>query len=37
VVALNQDGWIAQNGTRPAKVKGDSVIYELTLQGKSSP
>ena len=36
MVALNQDGWIAQNGTRPAKVKGDSVLYELTLKGKAA-
>ena len=34
--ALNQEGWIAQNGTRPAKVKGDSILYELTLKGKAA-
>jgi hypothetical protein len=34
--ALATDGWIAQNGTRPAKVQGDSVLYMLTLQGKAA-
>ena len=36
MTVLNQDGWIAQNGTRPAKVKGDSILYELTLKGKAA-
>jgi DNA-binding PadR family transcriptional regulator len=34
--ALSQEGWITQNGTRPAKVKGDSILYELTLKGKAA-
>jgi len=34
--ALNHDGWITQNGTRPAKVKGDSILYEVTLKGKAA-
>ena len=34
LVTLNQDRWIIQMGTRPAKVKGDSAIYELTKKGK---
>lgn len=34
MVALNREGWITQNGTRPAKVKGDTILYELTLKGK---
>jgi chromosome segregation and condensation protein ScpB len=33
---LNQDGWITQMGTRPAKVKGDSALYELTMKAKAA-
>ena len=31
--ALSQEGWITQKGTRPGKVQGDSILYELTLGG----
>jgi hypothetical protein len=34
--ALAMDGWIAQNGARPAKVQGNSVLYMLTLKGKAA-
>ena len=34
--ALNQEGWIAQKGTRPAKVQGESILYELTLRGNAA-
>lgn len=34
--ALEKEGWIARKGTRPAKVQGDSVLYELTLKGKAA-
>ena len=34
--ALDQEGWISQNGTRPAKVQGNSILYELTLKGKAA-
>jgi DNA-binding PadR family transcriptional regulator len=34
--ALSKDGWIAQKGTRPAKVQGESRLYELTLKGKAA-
>jgi DNA-binding PadR family transcriptional regulator len=34
--ALNKEGWIAQEGTRPAKVKGELVLYELALKGKAA-
>jgi DNA-binding PadR family transcriptional regulator len=34
--ALNCEGWIAQNGTRPAKVQGESILYELTLKGEAA-
>jgi hypothetical protein len=34
--ALDCEGWIAQNGTRPAKVRGESVLYELALKGKAA-
>ena len=27
------EGWIAQNGTRPGKVQGESILYELTQKG----
>mgnify|MGYP000238803989 CR=1 FL=1 len=33
---LNQGGWISQRGTRPAKVQGESTLYELTLRGKAA-
>ena len=36
MAALNQDGWITQKGTRPAKVKGDSALYELTIKAKTA-
>lgn len=36
IEVLNQEGWIAQKGTRPAKVQGDSMLYELTLKGKAA-
>jgi hypothetical protein len=32
--ALLEQGWIAQNGVRLAKVVGEIAIYELTLLGK---
>jgi DNA-binding PadR family transcriptional regulator len=34
--ALEQGGWLAQNGSRPSKVLGDSLLYELTLKGKAA-
>jgi DNA-binding PadR family transcriptional regulator len=34
--ALNKEGWIHQKGTRPAKVQGESRLYELTLKGKAA-
>jgi DNA-binding PadR family transcriptional regulator len=34
--ALNQEGWIAQKGTRPAKVQGESILYEVTMKGKAA-
>ncbi len=34
--ALEKGCWIAQNGIRPAKVRGDSALYELTLKGKAA-
>ena len=34
--ALAGEGWIAQKGRRPAKVHGDSILYELTLKGKAA-
>jgi DNA-binding PadR family transcriptional regulator len=33
---LIEEGWIAQKGTRPAKVQGESILYELTLKGKAA-
>lgn len=36
IYALETDGWICQKGTRPAKVQGDSVLYELTMKGKAA-
>ena len=36
MTALNLEGWIAQKGTRAAKVKGDSILYEVTLKGKAA-
>ena len=35
MVALNPS-WITQNGIRPARVKGDSILYELALKGKTA-
>jgi DNA-binding PadR family transcriptional regulator len=34
IEVLNQEGWIAHRGKRPAKVQGESILYELTLKGK---
>jgi DNA-binding PadR family transcriptional regulator len=34
--ALEQQGWIAQKGTRPAKPGWDSTLYELMLRGKAA-
>ena len=34
--ALDKEGWIVKNGTRPAKVQGESILYELTLRGKAA-
>jgi len=34
--ALEQERWICQKGTRPAKVLGESILYELTLRGKAA-
>jgi DNA-binding PadR family transcriptional regulator len=34
--ALNKEGWIAQKGTRPAKVQGESILYEVTMKGKAA-
>ena len=34
--ALEQEGWIGQKGKRPAKVHGDSTLYELTPKGKAA-
>ena len=34
--ALEQEGWISKKGKRPAKVQGDSALYELTLKGKAA-
>ena len=34
--SLIKEGWIAQNGTRLAKVQGESVLYALSLKGKAA-
>ena len=34
--ALEQEGWICQKGKRPAKVQGDSALYELTPKGEAA-
>ncbi len=34
--ALEQEGWIAQKGTRQGKRGGDKILYELTLKGKAA-
>ena len=34
--ALEQGGWVGQKGKRPAKVQGDSALYELTLKGRAA-
>ena len=36
IESLAEEGWIAKNGTRPGKVQGASVLYELTLKGKAA-
>jgi DNA-binding PadR family transcriptional regulator len=33
---LSKEGWIAQKGTRPAKVQGESILYGLTLKGRAA-
>jgi DNA-binding PadR family transcriptional regulator len=34
--ALCSEGYVAQKGTRPAKVQGESILYKLTLRGKAA-
>jgi DNA-binding PadR family transcriptional regulator len=34
--ALNKEGWIVQKGVRPAKVQGESILFELTLKGRAA-
>jgi DNA-binding PadR family transcriptional regulator len=34
IKALELEGWIVKKGTRPGKVQGEAVLYELTLKGK---
>ena len=34
--ALEQQGWIAQKGTRTGKRGGDKILYELALRGKAA-
>ncbi len=34
--ALICDGWISPKGIRPAKVQGESMLYDLTLKGKAA-
>jgi DNA-binding PadR family transcriptional regulator len=34
--ALEQEGWIAQKGTRLGKRGGDKILFELTLKGKAA-
>lgn len=34
--ALICEGWVAEKGKRPAKVQGESMLYELTLKGKAA-
>ncbi len=34
--ALDKEGWIGKNGTRRAKVQGESILYQLTLRGKAA-
>ncbi len=34
--APEEEGWIGKNGKRPAKVQGNSALYELTLKGKTA-
>ncbi len=34
--ALDNEGWIVKKGTRPAKVQGESTLYELTLKGEAA-
>ena len=36
ISALEQGGWITQNGSRLAKVQGNSALYELTFKGKAA-
>ena len=33
---LEQAGWIVQKGSRPAKVKGESLLYGLTIKGRAA-
>jgi chromosome segregation and condensation protein ScpB len=30
------EGWIAEKGSRPAKVQGESMLYGLTLKGRAA-
>ena len=34
--ALEEQGWIAQTGTRIGKRGGDKTLFELTLKGKAA-
>jgi DNA-binding PadR family transcriptional regulator len=36
IETLIEEGWIAQKGTRPAKVQGESMLYAITLKGKAA-
>ena len=36
IEVLNQEGWIAHIGKRPAKVQGESMLYGLTLKGRAA-
>ena len=36
VDALKEGGWISQQGTRPAKVQGESKLHGLTVKGKAA-
>jgi len=36
VEALDQGGWIAQEGKRPGKVQGESALFGLTLKGRAA-
>ena len=36
VEALEKEGWIDPKGKRPAKVQGDSTLYELSFKGNAA-